>query len=297
MDNIMDKIDLQKETNREKVRKAIEAKIKEIKDYTPKIGIWGSTGVGKSSLCNALFGRNIAKVSHVAAGTREIQEIHLKPENGEDGGVIIVDFPGIAETVARNEEYLKLYKEKVSELDVVVWVIKSDERQYADSQKAYQEILLPNIKKCPVIFAISAIEKIEPMEDDDGERYWSKAENKPTGLQMHSVSEKALEISRAFDMPAKSIIATSSKKNYNLSELMELIIDVIPNEKKYGFYREAGENVKTETMAEKAEKGVWDSVKEWVGDAWNSVKDVVVEAAAATLIAVGSKLLGKLKFW
>jgi uncharacterized protein len=135
------------------------------------------------------------------------------------------------------------------------------------------------------------------MEDDDGERYWSKAENIPTGLQMHSVSEKVLEISRAFDMPAKNIIATSSKKNYNLSELMELIIDVIPNEKKYGFYREAGENVKTETMAEKAEKGVWDSVKEWVGDAWNSVKDVVVEAAAATLIAVGSKLLGKWKFW
>lgn len=293
----MEKIDLQKESNKEKIRKAIDNKIKEIKGYTPKIGIWGSTGVGKSSLCNALFGREIAKVSHVAAGTREIQEIHLKAENEEAGGITIVDFPGIAETVSRNEEYLKLYKEKASELDVVVWVIKSDERQYAESQKAYQEILLPNIKKCPVIFAISAIDKIEPMEDEDGERYWSKELNKPTGEQLSSMNEKTIEISKAFNITAKNIIATSSRKNYKISETMELIIDVIPNEKKYGFYREAGENVKTENMAEKAEKGVWDTVKDWAGEAWDSVKDVVVDAVAATLITVGSKLLGKLKFW
>jgi predicted GTPase len=293
----METIDVQKETNKEKIRKAIDAKIKEIKGYTPKIGIWGSTGVGKSSLCNALFGRDIAKVSHVAAGTREIQEIYLKPINEDEGGVIIVDFPGIAETVVRNEEYLKLYQEKVSELDVVVWVIKSDERQYAESQKAYQSILAPNIKNCPVIFAISAIEKIEPMEDDEGERYWNKQENRPTGDQFSSVNQKIIEISSTFDIPTKNIIATSSKKHYNISEAMELIIDIIPNEKKYAFYREAGENVKTENMQEKAEKGVWDSVKEWAGEAWDSVKDVVVEAVAATLISVGSKIIGKLKRW
>ncbi|WP_313128720.1 GTPase family protein [Pseudescherichia vulneris] len=293
----MESIDVKKETSKEKIRKAIDAKIKEIKGYTPKIGIWGSTGVGKSSLCNALFGRDIAKVSHVAAGTREIQEIYLAPINNDEGGVIIVDFPGIAETVARNEEYLNLYKEKVNELDVVVWVVKSDERQYAESQIAYQSILEPNIKNCPVIFAISAIEKIEPMEDDEGERYWDKKENKPAGIQLASMNEKIIEISKAFDIPTKNIIATSSKKNYNISEAMELIIDIIPNEKKYAFYREAGENVKTENMAEKAEKGVWDSVKEWAGEAWDAVKDVAVEVVSAALIAVGSKLLSKIKFW
>ncbi len=293
----METIDIQKETSKEKIRKAIEAKIKEIKGYTPKIGIWGSTGVGKSSLCNALFGRDIAKVSHVAAGTREIQEIHLNPIGDEEGGVIIVDFPGIAETIARNEEYINLYKEKVNELDVVVWVIKSDERQYAESQVAYQDILAPNIKNCPVIFAISAIEKIEPMEDEEGERYWDKKGNKPTSDQLLSMNQKIIEISRAFEIPTKNIIATSSKKNYNISEAMELIIDIIPNEKKYAFYREAGENVKTENMAEKAEKGVWDSVKEWAGEAWDSVKEEVIEVVAATLVAVGSKLFKKLKFW
>ena len=50
-----------------------------IKNYTPKIGVFGDTGVGKSSLCNSLFGKDIASVSDVEACTREIQEINLQP--------------------------------------------------------------------------------------------------------------------------------------------------------------------------------------------------------------------------
>lgn len=78
---------------------------------------------------------------------------------------------------------------------------------------------------------------------------------------------------------------------------METIIDILPKEKKYALYREAGEEIKTEKMAESAEKGVWDTVKEWTGEAWDSVKDVVVEVVAATVVAAGKKILSKLKFW
>ncbi|EEN2099760.1 hypothetical protein G5H88_005320, partial [Salmonella enterica subsp. enterica serovar Florida] len=80
-------------SRKERIRQAIEKKIKEVKGYTPRIGIFGSTGTGKSSLCNALFGREIAKVSHVAACTREIQEIHIESENSQGEGLVIIDFP------------------------------------------------------------------------------------------------------------------------------------------------------------------------------------------------------------
>ncbi|PWO43924.1 ferrous iron transporter B, partial [Escherichia coli] len=73
----MEYIDKSTLNSKEKIRQAIEKKIREIKGYTPRVGIFGSTGVGKSSLCNALFGRDVAPVSNVAACTREIQEIHI----------------------------------------------------------------------------------------------------------------------------------------------------------------------------------------------------------------------------
>ena len=36
-------------------RKAIERRISKLRNYSPRIGVFGKTGAGKSSLCNALF--------------------------------------------------------------------------------------------------------------------------------------------------------------------------------------------------------------------------------------------------
>ena len=38
-----------------------------VRTYVPKIGVFGVTGVGKSSLCNALFGSDVAVISDVVA--------------------------------------------------------------------------------------------------------------------------------------------------------------------------------------------------------------------------------------
>lgn len=293
----MEHMDKSTLSSKEKIRQAIAKKIKEVKGYTPRVGIFGSTGVGKSSLCNALFGRDVAPVSNVAACTRDIQEIHIPSEDGSEGGLTIVDFPGVGETLERDKEYYDLYKKNVEKLDLVVWVIKSDERAYAISQKVYNDILLPNIEKCPVVFFINQIDKIEPTEDDEGELLWDKKSNTPIKEQLASVNQKIIEVSNAFSVPASRIIPTSVKRKFNISEAMETIIDILPKEKKYALYREAGEEIKTEKMAESAEKGVWDTVKEWTGEAWDSVKDVVVEVVAATVVAAGKKILSKLKFW
>lgn len=292
----MEHMDKSTLSSKEKIRQAIEKKIKEVKGYTPRVGIFGSTGVGKSSLCNALFGRDVALVSNVAACTRDIQEIHIPSEDGSEGGLTILDFPGVGETLEKDKEYYDLYKKNVEKLDLVVWVIKSDERAYAISQKVYNDILLPNIEKCPVVFFINQIDKIEPTEDDEG-LLWDKKSNTPIKEQLASVNQKIIEVSKAFSVPASLIIPTSVKRKFNISEAMETIIDILPKEKKYALYREAGEEIKTEKMAESAEKGVWDTVKEWTGEAWDSVKDVVVEVVAATVVAAGKKILSKLKFW
>ena len=126
------------------IRRKIEEKVKEIRSYTPKVGVFGVTGVGKSSLCNALFGKDVAAVSDVAACTREPKEIFV----GSKGvGIKLIDVPGVGETIERDKEYFALYEKLAPELDLVIWVIKADDRAYAQAEKAYKEILEPNLKK------------------------------------------------------------------------------------------------------------------------------------------------------
>jgi len=81
---------------------------------------------------------------------------------------------------------------------------------------------------------------------------------------------------------------------------MEKIISILPNEKKYSVYREANENIKTEKMEVEAETGMWESIKEWAGDAWDTTKEIVAEVAVEVVKNVGKKIIGfisKIKFW
>lgn len=82
-------------------------------------------------------------------------------------------------------------------------------------------------------------------------------------------------------------------KSYNLQNLVDLVVEVLPNEKKFSFTREAKEeNVSTEAR-KAAEKGIWDSVKDFAGEAWDTVKDKVVDA----LIASAPKIISAAKEW
>ncbi len=59
-------------------RRKIEEKVNSVLSYEPRIGVFGKTGVGKSSLCNAMFGQDVCPISDVAACTRNPQEVLLR---------------------------------------------------------------------------------------------------------------------------------------------------------------------------------------------------------------------------
>lgn len=62
----------------EEQRKNINRRINEVLNYEPKVGVFGKTGVGKSSLCNALFGQDVCEISDVKSCTRNPQEVLLQ---------------------------------------------------------------------------------------------------------------------------------------------------------------------------------------------------------------------------
>ena len=131
--------------SKDELIEAIRAKVAAIRDYVPKVGILGDTGVGKSSLCNALFGRKVAEVGMVAACTRNLQEITIG--DNEDGGIVLVDMPGVGENVERTEEYINDYRKLHPNLDLVIWVMDAGARTYGNGIRAYEEIFKKHLKR------------------------------------------------------------------------------------------------------------------------------------------------------
>ncbi|MBL1209151.1 GTPase [Geminocystis sp. GBBB08] len=81
-------------------------------ELSVKIAVIGVTGVGKTTTCNALLGTTW-KTSHTEATTRELQVKQLiLDENGKEipTNVYITDFPGLGESLSRDQEYLSLYR-------------------------------------------------------------------------------------------------------------------------------------------------------------------------------------------
>lgn len=275
----------------EKLVKEIKKKISKIRSYTPTIGVFGNSGVGKSSLCNALFGKEVAKISDVEACTREPQKILIGSKNG---GIILLDVPGIGEDPVHQQKYTALYKSLVPKLDLVLWAIKADDRNYASALDSYKEVFSSKENTPPILFIITQTDKTNDIEDWDYQSY------KPGITQKGNIAIKENDVSKRFEVSTKQIIsiAVSKKgKAYNLRELVDLVVEVLPNEKKFSFTREAKQENVSEDARERAEKGLWNSIKEFAGEALDLVKDKVVDMLIASAPKVISSLLKSIKDW
>lgn len=286
-----------REVNQEQLMRDIKQRIEKIRSYTPKVGVFGSSGIGKSSLCNALFGKDIAKISDVEACTRQPQEILVGSNDGKSG-IILVDVPGIGEDPDRQQEYTALYKSLAPELDLVLWAIKADDRSYASGIDAYKEVF-GQPKAPPVIFVITQTDKTNDTED------WNREKYIPGGSQEGNIAKKENDVSSRFNVSTKNIISIAVQvkdqkltgKSYNLDRLVERVVEALPNEKKFSVTREAKEENVKEHVRIAAEKGIWDSVKEMAGAAWDQVKDKVVAAVVASAPKIISSVSRWIKSW
>lgn len=165
-----------------------------------------------------------------------------------------------------------LYKKLLPSLDLVIWAIKSDDRKYATSIDVYSEILKPNLENCPVIFAITQADIIRPHKE------WNDEDRTPSENQKANLNLKVIDISSRFDVATNKIVAVSAEEAWNLVALINMIVSILPNEKKYSLTREAKPEYVSEEAAEEAERGFYEYIKEKAGKAWDYVKDDVMEA-------------------
>lgn len=240
-------------------REKIREKIRELRNYKPKVGILGKTGAGKSSLCNAIFGQQVANVSDVEACTRTPQEIFISLSGEDKPGLILVDFPGIGESNERDQEYKNLYGKWLPKLDLILWVIKADDRALSVDETFYKKIIKSRKRIPPIVFVINQVDKIEPSVGG-----WDEQKNCPGPSQLSNLGKKAEVIGQRFELAPLHIPAVSASRGFGLVDLVSHIVTVLPKERKAAFVRETkAENVSPET-AKEAEKGFWDSIGDWL---------------------------------
>jgi len=258
------------------VSERILQQINKITNYEPVIGIMGKTGAGKSSLCNALFAGSISPVSDVAACTRD--PLRFRLQVGERF-MTIVDLPGVGESGARDNEYAALYRGQLPRLDLVLWLIKADDRALVTDEHFYQQVI-GEAYRHKVLFVISQSDKAEPGSGGD----------KLSTEQKQNISRKICLLHELFQ-PVHPVCAISVRLQWGVRVMAEQMIKCLPREASSPVVAQLQCPFRTEQVKEQAR----DDFGETVGAALDTVSAfplipapvrAIIQAVRTTVVSV-----------
>ncbi|MBE4923052.1 GTPase family protein [Enterobacter cloacae complex sp. I1M] len=250
--------------------------INQLAHYEPAIGIMGKTGAGKSSLCNALFAGEVSPVSDVEACTREPLRFRLQVG---DRYMTIVDLPGVGESGARDTEYAALYREQLPRLDLVLWLIKADDRALAVDEHFYHKVI-GEAYRHKVLFVISQSDKAEP----------TSSSGQLSTEQKRNISRKVCLLHELFQ-PVHPVCAVSVRLQWGLRVMAERMIKYLPREASSPVVAQLQPPFRTAAVQEKAR----DDFGETVGAALDTVSTLplisapvraVIRAVRDTVVSV-----------
>jgi predicted GTPase/uncharacterized protein (DUF697 family) len=170
----------------EKYQKMLLDKIFEDKDLNnilealehnrpPRFVLIGRTGVGKSSLLNAMFGTYLAEISDVEVGTVNTRSF----EYWEDKEKVleVLDTRGIGESEAgsiKAEDQLKNDIEKLNP-DAILFLVRAKDRSRIDKDIAeLKEITAKLNDSYPVIAVSTQVDELEPSRIKEPNKYPAK---------------------------------------------------------------------------------------------------------------------------
>ncbi|PPC75043.1 GTP-binding protein [Pokkaliibacter plantistimulans] len=261
----------------------IFSRVNSVLSYQPVVGVFGKTGAGKSSLCNAVFGKDVCKISDIAGCTRKPQEVILDI-GGK--GIKLLDVPGVGESNERDKEYAELYRSLLPELDLVLWVIKGDDRAFSSDETFFNNLVKPYLDKGrPVIIALNQVDKIEPF------REWDESAQKPGAKQAENIEQKRMSVAKIFDLPYSCVIPVSANEKYGLVQLVEKIIEILPADKK-AIVLDA---VKAENRSENSKTEAKDGL---ISELFNIVTDIIpVAPLAKAAVKLVTKVFNTIFSW
>lgn len=256
------------------VSERILQQINQLTHYEPVIGIMGKTGAGKSSLCNALFAGEVSPVNDITACTRE--PLCFRLQLGKRY-MTIVDLPGVGESGVRDSEYATLYREQLPRLDLILWLIKADDRALAVDEYFYRQVIGESYRH-KVLFVISQSDKVEPI---------SRGEKLSTE-QKQNISRKICLLHELFQ-PVNPVCAVSVRLQWGLRAMAERMIRCLPREASSPVAVQLSAPLRTDAVNKKAR----DDFGETVGEALDAVSalSLIPAPVRAVICAVRDTLV------
>ena len=172
----------------------------------PRFVLVGRTGVGKSSLINAMSGRYLAEVSDVEIGTKEARRFTYE----SDGQVYfeVIDTRGIGESESfdtkAEEDLLGVIRE--FNPDALLFLQKATDRAHIDKDiEVTKRILKKAGAELPLVGILTHVDEMNPSREKDPTHYSSG--------KIEVIREKKAQLVRIFndnDMTFADIIPVSS---------------------------------------------------------------------------------------
>jgi predicted GTPase len=148
--------------------------------------------------------REVSPVSDVAACTRE--PLRFRLQAGERF-MTIVDLPGVGESDSRDAEYAAMYRQQLPRLDLVLWLVKADDRALAVDERFYRQVIGEDHQH-KVMFVISQADKIEPVSGN------AEGLSMP---QQQSIHRKT-EIPNTLFTPVHPVCAVSVRMKWGITD-------------------------------------------------------------------------------
>ncbi|CAM7408739.1 hypothetical protein A9F08_20120 [Klebsiella pneumoniae] len=235
------------------LRKLILVRLRSLTQYEPVIGIMGKTGSGKSSLCNALFQGEVTPVSNVEACTRDVLRFRL---SSGSHSLLLVDLPGVGESKERDEEYTTLYRRILPELDLVLWVIKADDRALSVDEHFYRKVMLAYQYR--VLFVVNQADKAEPCHQ------WNTTSNTPSYSQQSTIEAKRSAVQQLF-LPHHPVCVVSARTGWGLDAMVETMMCSLPDRATSPLTKQLHGRLCTEPVKKQARERFGHAVDEMIG--------------------------------
>lgn len=233
----------------EKIRQIIEEAVGRFEDEQedPRILILGATGVGKSSLINAIFGRKLQAVNTTESTTREFATHEYEIDGTK---ILITDSPGYGE-VSHNEHYSQAVLDKAKTSHAITLVLKADEKGYErDRQIIGSASKDPDFSlEKPLLIALNQIDKIKPLREREWEPLdeWEAPPRADDSEKVRNIKEKVALVKDQFKAVIGRretiVIPTMSDKDegpiFGIDKFKLTLLQILPETARYRFARSA----------------------------------------------------------